>query len=241
MLNVAEEVKEPRRTMPWGITLALISAAFLYIGVAVTAISVVDYRDLAKANAPLSAIADRAAPWLPPRTFDFVTMFAVANTVLINYIMGSRVLYGMARQGLLPAILGRVHSKRRTPHVAIFTLFGVVLILAFSGGKEAVVALASTTGLLLLLSFMIVNGALIVLKLRPAEPVGAFEVPIFVPALGIIINATLIVGRLTSPDAEIRALYVTGAIVLTTLVLYLLMRPKNVTEEALTALEEQEL
>ena len=205
MLNVAEEVKEPRRTMPFGIIIALATAALLYVAVAVTAISVVDYRELAKANAPLSAIADRAAPWLPPRTFDFVTMFAVTNTVLINYIMGSRILYGMARQGLLPAILGRVHSKRRTPHIAIFTLFAVVLILAVSGGREAVEALASTTGLLLLLSFMIVNAALIVLKLRPNEPLGAFEVPILVPALGILINAALIVGRLTAPGAEIRA------------------------------------
>ena len=239
MLNVAEEVKEPRRTMPIGIMLALLIAALLYVGVAITSVSVVDYRDLGKANAPLSIIANRAAPWLPPRAFDFVTMFAVSNTVLINYIMGSRILYGMARQGLLPAILGRVHAKRRTPHIAILTLFGIVLVLAVSGGKEAVTALASTTGLLLLLSFMIVNAALIVLKLRPQEPVGTFEVPILVPALGIVINAALIVGRLTSADADFRALYITAAIVLATLILYLLVQPTNVSEESLAAVEHE--
>jgi amino acid transporter len=239
MLNVAEEVKEPRRTMPWGITLALLVAAVLYIGVAVTAISVVDYKTLGDAKTPpLSAIANRAAPWLPARTFDLVTMFAVANTVLINYIMGSRLLYGMARQGLLPAILGRVHAKRHTPHIAIFTLFAVVFVLALSGGKEAVAALASTTGLLLLLSFMIVNAALIVLKLRPDEPLGAFEVPILVPAAGILVNATLIYSRVMSPDLDPRALYLTGAILVAALILYLVVRPKNVSEETLAAAEE---
>jgi amino acid transporter len=238
MFNVAEEVKEPRRTMPWGITLALIVAAILYISVAVTAISVVDYRTLGASSAPLSAIAQRAAPWLPARTFDFVTLFAVSNTVLINYIMGSRPLYGMARQGLLPSFLGRVHAKRHTPHVAILTLFAVVFVLAMSGGKEAVAALASTTGLLLLLSFMIVNAALIVLKFRPNEPPGAFEVPSVIPAAGILVNGALIYGRVTSPDLDPRALYIAAGVLATTLILYFIARPKNVSEETLAAAEE---
>ena len=87
--------------------------------------------------------------------------------MLINYIMGSRLLYGMARQGLLPAMLGRVHAKRHTPHVAIVTLLVLVLILALSGGEDAVRHLASATALLLLFSFMVVNSSLVVLKLRP--------------------------------------------------------------------------
>src|SRR3990172_9699232 len=112
--------------MPWGIVFALAVATVLYISVAVTAVSVVNYRELAQAPAPLSAICDKAAPWLPRRTFDFITMFAVANTMLINFIMRSMLLYGMARQGLLPAVLGRVPAKRHTPHVAILTLLVLV-------------------------------------------------------------------------------------------------------------------
>jgi amino acid transporter len=239
MLNVAEEVKEPLRTMPWGIVLALAIATILYISVAVTAISVVDHRDLAAAPAPLAAIANRAAPWLPPRTFEFITLFAVANTMLINYIMGSRMLYGMARQGLLPAMLGRVHSRRQTPHVAILTLLVLVLILALSGGAEGVRTLASATGLLLLFSFMVVNTALIVLKRRPSEPTGAFEVPIIVPALGVIINATLIVARLTERDAGLRAPIIAGAIILCVTALFFLIRPANLTEEVLATIEQE--
>ena len=235
MLNVAEEVREPKRTMPWGIVIALAVATVLYIAVAVTAVSVVPYRDLAAAPAPLSAISNIAAPWLPARTYDFITLFAVANTVLINYIMGSRLLYGMARQGLLPTILGRVHPTRHTPHIAIFTLLVLVLALTFSGG---VADLASATGLLLLFSFLVVNSALVVLKLRPSEAPGTFEVPIIVPILGILVNATLIGVRLWTGEGGFRAPVIAGLIVLVVTVLYVVLRPGNIGEEALAALED---
>jgi amino acid transporter len=239
MLNVAEEVKEPRRTMPWGIVLALSVATVLYISVAVTAVSVVDYRELAQPGAPLSKIADRAAPWLPARTFDYITLFAVANTMLINYIMGSRLLYGMARQGFLPAALGRVHSTRRTPHVAILTLLVLVLILALSGGKKAIEDLASATSLLLLLSFIVVNSALIALKLRPDEPRGAFEVPLVIPGIGILINGALVVARLMDPNSGLRAPAIAASIAVVATILYFVIRPTNITEEALAALEHE--
>ncbi len=235
MLNVAEEVKEPERTMPWGIVGALAVATVLYLSVAITAVSVVDYHELAKAKAPLSAITARAAPWLPPRVFDFITMFAVANTVLINYIMGSRMLYGMARQGLLPAVLGRVHSQRRTPHVAIFTLLVLVTGLALSGG---VADLGTATGLLLLFSFTVVNSALVVLKFRTDEPPGKFEVPVIVPILGVVVNVTLIATRLATGEGGLRAPAIAGLIVLAITFLYFTIRPSNVTEEALATLEE---
>jgi basic amino acid/polyamine antiporter, APA family len=237
MLNVAEEVREPHRTMPWGIIGALAIATVLYMAVAVTAVSVVHFKDLAAAPAPLSAICRRAAPWLPALTFDFITLFAVANTVLINYIMGSRLLYGMARQGLLPAALGRVHPKHHTPHVAIFTLLLLVLALAFSGGDDAVKQLASATALLLLTSFMIVNSALVVLKLRPGEPRGDFEIPVIVPLLGIAVNATLIGVRLWTGEGGFRAPAIAGAIIVAATILYFILRPQNVDEETLASIE----
>jgi amino acid transporter len=240
MLNVSEEVKDPRRTMPRGIVLALLAATVLYIGVAITAVSVIPHQHFADHSiSPLARVTSKAAPWLPARTYDFVTLFAVANTVLINYIMGSRLLYGMARQGLLPAALGRVHPVRHTPYVAIFALFAVVSVLAVSGGEDAVKQLASATALLLLFSFTVVNTALIILKLRPAEPLGAFEIPIVVPALGVLINVTLIIARLTQQAANIRAPAIAGIIVACISALYFLIRPKNITEEVLASVEQE--
>jgi amino acid transporter len=225
--------------MPWGILLALGVVTILYIGVAVTVVSVVDYRELPADPAALSKVTDRAAPWLHPRTFDFITMFAVANTMLINYIMGSRLLYGMARQGLLPAVLGQLHAVRQTPFVAILTLLVVVFVLAVSAGSDAVRTLADATGLLLLTSFMVVNAALVVLKMRPEEPAGGFEVPILVPVMGIVVNAAMIFARVLDGTVNLRAPATAGMVVLGISVLYFIVRPQNVTEEALATLDAE--
>jgi amino acid transporter len=215
---------------------ALSVATVLYVATSVTAVSVVNARDLADPTLgpPLTQITARAAPWLSPWVFTAVTLFAVANTALINYIMGSRLLYGMARHGLLPAALGRVHPRRRTPHVAVLVLLVAVIILALSGG---VAQLASATALLLLGCFVVVNGALIVLKRRAGEPPGGFEVPLVVPVLGSLVCAALIAVRVTTPDAagrfEWRAPATAGAVLAIILLLYAIQRPRNVTEEAL--------
>jgi APA family basic amino acid/polyamine antiporter len=239
MLNVSEEVRQPRRTMPRGIVLAQLVTTILYIGVAVTAVSVIPHEQFAQRDlSPLARVTQAAAPWLHPRTFDFVTLFAVSNTVLINYIMGSRLLYGMARQGLMPAVLGRIHPTRHTPHVAILVLLGVVLVLAMSGGADAVRQLADATALLLLCSFIVVNTSLIVLKLRPGEAPGDFEVPIVVPALGVLVNATMIIARITSTTAGGQALAIAGAIIGGIVILYFIVRPRNVTEKSLAAVDE---
>jgi amino acid transporter len=144
----------------------------------------------------------------------------------------------MARQGLMPAVLGRIHARRHTPHVAILVLLAIVLVLAISGGQDAVKQLADATALLLLCSFIVVDTSLIVLKLRPAEPPGGFEVPIVVPALGVLVNAAMMVARITSTTAGGRAVAIAGVIVGGIVILYFIVRPRNVTEKSLAAVEE---
>jgi APA family basic amino acid/polyamine antiporter len=80
--------------------------------------------------------------------------------------------------------------------------------------------------------FAVVNAALIVLKLRPGEPRGRFEVPLIVPAVGIVINLALIIARLTDPDprtSRTAPLIALGLGVLI-VILYLVMRPKEIPE-----------
>lgn len=72
----------------------------------------------------------------------------------------------MAKQGLVPAALGQVHGSRRTPHVAMGVLLVIVLAMQFVGDISQ---LASATVLLLLVVFVLVNGALIVLTLRASR------------------------------------------------------------------------
>lgn len=204
MLNVAEEVKEPERTLPWGILIAVAATTVLYILISITAVSVVDSARLGNAEhgAPLAQITAVAAPWLPGWLYGVITLFAVGNTALLNYVMGSRMLYGMARQGLVPSALGRVHARTKTPYVSIFVLGACVVGLAFAGNISQ---LASATSLLLLGCFCVVNVALVVLGRRASEPKGRFEVPTAVPVLGTLVCAGLIAARLTAKGADLRA------------------------------------
>jgi amino acid transporter len=230
LLNLAEEVKNPRQTMPWGIILAVGCATVIYVLVSLAAISVVPYSLLAdpKNGAPMAQITKAAAPWLPHHIYTGITLFAVANTALINFIMGSRLVYGMARQGLLPTALGAVHPTRHTPHRAILVLGLIVAVLAFSGDIRE---LASATSLLLLLVFGLMNVALIVLKLRKDEQKGGFEVPLVVPLLGSLVCAALIYSRLAHSSAGIKAPLIAAAMLAGIAALYFIMRPGTVVAE----------
>jgi amino acid transporter len=187
--NVAEEVKNPETTLPIALVSAMLLATVLYIAVAISAVSVVPHQELAKAPAPLAAVMERAAPAFPAVVLVGITMFAVANTALVNYVTASRLLYGMSSQGLLPAIVGRVHRTRQTPHVAILILLALLAPLMLSAGVSE---LAAATVLLLLFAFAVVNASLYVLQRRPGEPVGRFEIPSFVPAVGFVLCVALI-------------------------------------------------
>src|SRR5690606_8373960 len=83
-LNVSEEVKNPGRNVPLGLIGAMIGATILYLLIAITAVSVVHWDVLAAAPAPLGAVMERAAPWMPAVVYTVITIFAVANTALIN-------------------------------------------------------------------------------------------------------------------------------------------------------------
>ena len=219
MYNVAEEVREPERTLPLGLILAMAVAALLYIAVAVTAVSVVPWGELAEAPGPITEVMARAAPSVSPVVFTAITLFAVANTALVNYITASRLIYGMARQGLLPGSLGDVHATRQTPHIAIAALLLVLAPLALLG---TISELAAATVLLLLLVFMVVNGALFILKGRKGEHRGRFEIPRFVPALGATVCFVLIAVRVGSGDVV--APLLAGGLLLGALVIYAAMR-----------------
>jgi APA family basic amino acid/polyamine antiporter len=216
MLNVAEEVKDVRRTLPFALLAALAITTLVYVAISITAISVVPSAELARSERPLVDVAVRAAPWLDARAYTAVALFAVTNTALLNFVMGSRLVYGMSRQHLLPAWLGAVHATRRTPHRAILGLTAIVLVLVLAGDISS---LAKATSVLLLLVFTVVNASLLVLKRRPDEPQGAFEVPWVVPLIGMVVNVTLVFG------SKLEELLIAGSLVALATLLYAVVRP----------------
>jgi amino acid transporter len=139
----------------------------------------------------------------------------------------------MSRQGLLPRVLGVVHPKRHTPHVAILTLFGIVCILILAGGIKA---LAEATVLLLLGVFICVNLSLLILQRRPTEPRGGFEISSLVPVFGALVCAVLLCSRLAkgfmSGNLEdFKAPLISLAIVVIAAALYGMLKPKDPVTE----------
>lgn len=234
ILNVSEEVKEPRTAIPFGLVGAMITATVIYMAVSITAVSVLPWEELSASPAPLMEVAKRAAPWFSGigPVYLFITIFSIGNTALLNYLMGSRLLYGMSRQGLLPASLGRVHPVRKTPHVAVAVLFVIVSILILAGGVRQ---LAEATSLLLLSVFVVVNVALVILKRRKDESPGGFEVPYFVPVLGaavcLVLIASRIHGAITSSDNSLHtAPLIAAAVIGAGLLLHRIWKPAQESE-----------
>lgn len=228
MSNVAEEVKNPRRNFPIAVISAVAVVSLLYVAIAITAVSVLPYHTLASSGQPLVDVVKTAAPSFPPIVFSFIALFAITNTALLNYIMGSRLVYALARQGLVPAVLAKIHPARRTPHRAIFVLLLIVLVLVFAGN---VAELGSATSVLLLCAFIVVNLSLLVLKNRPGEPVGTLELPRIIPLAGALICALLLINTDPKP-MKIALLLLVGITVL-----YLFSRPRQITEETLADMD----
>lgn len=187
MANVAEEVKDPVHTMPKAILWTLVLATILYIGTTTAVLVAVPVDTLVNSAAPLSLVFD-AAPNSVKQSFAVVAVVATVNGVLIQMIMASRVLYGLADRGHLPAILAKVSHRTKTP---VWATVGVVLIILLLALALPIDALAARTSQIVLCVFVMVNLALIRLKLAPNSGDDHFQVPLFVPVLGVATSVLL--------------------------------------------------
>ena len=193
-VNLAEEAENPSRNYPFALFGGLLIAGAVYLLVTVVASIVVPTDQLAGSSGPLLEVVQTGPLNLPTKLFSAIALFALANGALINMIMASRLVYGMSRERILPAALGRVHRRRRTPWVAIVITTGLAMVLIVSGDLGD---LADTTVLLLLLVFTAVNVAVLVLRRDPVDH-DHFRAPAVIPLIGAVVSLAL----MTTKDAE---------------------------------------
>lgn len=204
VVNVSEEVKNPEKNVPRAILLALGIAGTVYIVIAWLATHVLSPSALAASNAPLLDVVRQAQPNFPPVVFTAIALFAVLNTALLNFVTASRLLFGMSREGLLPAWLGKLHPRRATPYRTLLVILPLAIFLALSGTLQF---LAGTTATLILAMFCLVNLSLLTVKRREPRSEG-FEIPYPIPALALLSNLVLI--TFASRESHILALVFTG-------------------------------
>lgn len=182
-VNMAEECKNPTKIFPKVLLAGLLITGVIYVLVSISAITLVSPEELGEGETPLLKVVQAGAPGFPLEIFGFITMFAVANSALINMLMASRLVYGMSREHVLPPVLGKVHQTRRTPYLAIiFTTLLAFGLITFVG---EVPALGGTTALLLLCVFAVVNVAVLILRKDKVDH-DHFHSPTLLPIIGAI-------------------------------------------------------
>ena len=179
IVNMAEEVATPERTLPRAILWSLLITSLLYALVSFAAVRAVPLEQLGQSKQPLALV------WSTARggSASFLALIAVAaalNGVLAQIVMASRVLFGLGKRTTMLGVFHHAHPRFGTPVLAT-VLIGAAVI---AGAVALPVAdLAEVTSALLLAVFVMVNAALIAMKRR--EPEAAFRVPMLVPVVGL--------------------------------------------------------
>jgi amino acid transporter len=190
LVNIAEEVKNPLKVLPWAIFLTLTLSTLIYVTVVSVAVLSVPVEGLAASKAPLGYVYERVTGG-SPLVISAIAIVATLNGIIVQMIMASRVLYGLSAQGDLPEILSQVSSATRTPLIATALVTAIILVLALVFPIEG---LAEMTSRVTLTIFSLVNLALLSLKLREdTHPEGMFTVALWVPVAGLGLSLLLLV------------------------------------------------
>jgi amino acid transporter len=181
MVNVSEEVRNPSRTMPLAILLALMISTVLYLLVVLVSTTLVSPAELADSAAPLTLVFERSGA-SHGVLLSLIGMIAAMNGVIVQIIMGSRILYGLATEGWIHRVFGKVHGSFQTPVTATLVVLATMIA---ATAVLPLVSLARLTSLLVLIIFTLVNAALIVIKRRHRDHGGYIDVPAVIPYIGV--------------------------------------------------------
>ncbi|WP_156757586.1 APC family permease [Actinokineospora pegani] len=187
-VNMAEECHEPTKIFPKAMLVGMGIAATIYLLVALTSSLLLPADELADAGSDaLLRVLSVGAPGFPLWVFALIGLLAVVNSALINMLMASRLVYGMARERIIPPFFGLVHPSRRTPWLAILFTSAIAAVLV---ATVDISLLGGTTSLLLLIVFAIVNVAVLVLRREQVEH-KHFRAPTALPVIGAVTCAYL--------------------------------------------------
>ncbi|MFP5312866.1 MAG: APC family permease, partial [Actinomycetes bacterium] len=212
--NVAEEVRDVHRVYPKALFGALLTAGGIYILIGLASATALTPEALSSSSGPLLQVVQATGVGVPDWLFGLIALIAVANGALLTMIMASRLAFGMAEQSLLPATLGRVLPRRRTPWAAILVTTIAAAALTATGDLGS---LAETVVLLLLFVFISTNTAVLVLRKDKVEH-RHFRVPTLIPYLALASCVLLLFQQ--GPDIWLRAALLLAA----GLVLYVVTR-----------------
>ncbi|MBS3108778.1 amino acid permease, partial [Candidatus Woesearchaeota archaeon] len=186
----SEETKNPTKTIPRAVILSIIITSILYVLVAVSAVSVIGWENLSSSKAPLADVAKAAFGSTAFLILGLIALASTANTVLMALLVTSRTIYGMSEEKSLPKKLSIVHSKRRTPWLAILLTLVFAAAFALIRNLEFV---ANLSNIFIFLTFAIINLSVIVLRYKKPNASRKFRVPLNIGKFPVLIFLGIIV------------------------------------------------
>src|SRR3989338_7366919 len=192
MANVAEEVRNPKKIIPRAIILSVMISGIIYVLVSLAVVRVINWEDLSLSAAPLAEVVKKGLGIQGHIIFSGIALFAITYTVLITLVAGARMIYGMGKDKSFPNILAKVHSKTKTPWVAIIAIMTVSIGFSFIGD---IVIVANITVFAVVITFGAINLSVIVLRYTEPDIKREFRIPLNIgkfpvlPMFGLVISA----------------------------------------------------
>lgn len=223
IVNIAEETKEPSKNIPRALIISIVFTTVFYVLVALAVVNLASWETLGAVDAPLAYAVSTVLGSNGFSLLSYVALFATANTVLISLIVGSRMIYGMAKDAAFPNILSKIHGKTKTPWIAILCMMLLSVVFIF---LENVDLVANLTSLGVFFTFALVNLSVIWLRYKRPELKRPFKVPLKIGKFPIIPFLGLLSCLLMVSQFNLNVLSV-GAVVLGAGALFFFINNKN--------------
>ena len=189
--NVVEETRDPSRVFPRALLGGMATAGVIYLVIAFIASMVAPTGRLADSEVALLEVVREGFPAFPGWVFALIACIAITNTTLVVLIANSRIMYGMAKEGVVPRLFARTHRSRRTPWIAIVFTLVVALAMILGVGEDGVNTLANATVAFLLAVFALVCLCALILR-RENVSHEHYTAPTAILGLGVFVNIALL-------------------------------------------------
>jgi APA family basic amino acid/polyamine antiporter len=179
--TAAEECKNPQKDVPFGIIASLVICATLYITVALVLTGVQNWQTLRNAAPVANALVALGLP----NVMKWVSIGALTgmiSSMLVFQLGQARVWFAMSRDGLLPQVFSKVHSRFLTPHISTWV---AGFFVAIPAGMFDIGTLADLSNIGTLFAFVLVSLGVLVLRRKQPERRRSFQTP-WVPAVPIL-------------------------------------------------------
>ena len=181
LTTAAEEAKDPQRDLPWAVVLSLGIAMVLYLALSLVLTGIVPSATLNNPAPVANAFAAIGLRWVMV-TVSIAAIAGITSVLFANMLAGARIGFALARDGLIPEWFAGVHPQFRTPYRATLIL-GVVT--AIAAGLFPLTAVARLVNVGMLSAFIVICGAVVVLRRQRPDLRRSFRVP-WVPVLPLV-------------------------------------------------------